>query len=181
MSNGRFSIVKRNVFSKINVFDFIQLSKQFCEAFLTTCPGGVNIQIELYNNIPTYNTTLLPDIIDAFNKKNEKIKTGTFNNFDDLSTESFSKALYIRVLIEPNDPKTSPSCTFGTISCKGKLPRHIVFFSQPDKVSNVIADQFLTKVKEMKQYTIVTGIKENANLVTILVPCTINISNLSIS
>ena len=161
----RFSIIKRGFYAKITLVEFVKFVKQFCEAFELACKKSV-IDIELYNGIPTYNTAICEEISAGYDRANENMKTVTLHNLKDLTTNFFNAATYIRVIIKPENSKDAPSCAFGSIECKGKLPRTIVFYAQPEIVANTISEKFPTNTKFLHRYVIGNGFEKISNHVT---------------
>lgn len=149
LMGGRVSVIKRPFVAKrfwrkeflgdITFSEFLNFSKQFCEAFESTYQGESDITVTLYKAIPHYVTTIgLPGEMEWVRQRNEERKIATLHSLEDLTKEQFRSAIYIGLRIAPKDEENAPKYACGWVSCKGRLPRHILFQAQPDEVASTV-------------------------------------------
>ena len=129
----RWSFVKR--FGRISFEDFADFAKEFCDAVDSCYKGSSVVTVTFYKQLPHSITTVEPGLNEWIDEENKKRELAEVVGLENITKELFDQAVNVQLVIRPRNDSWAPRSTFGALECKGLLNRHLVYYAQPEAVS----------------------------------------------
>ena len=154
-------------FRNITFEDFMCSAQQFIKALEKACGGSSQITVVFYKEIPVFCSTPLDGHENAlFDRQNKKRELVVLNSIAGVTKNLFEWALYVNVTVIPRDSRNAPAFASGQMSCKGLLPRNIIFHVQSHQISGGVKKAMIGKQGPSKiLFSIGDGLEINYQIV----------------
>lgn len=126
----------RKRFRKITFEDFICSALRFIKVLENAYGGFSQVTVIFYKEIPVFCSIPLNGYENVLlDRQNQKRELTVVDDLANVTKKLFEQALYVNVTVLPRDLRGISVPAFGQMSCKGLLPRNIIFHVQPHQVS----------------------------------------------
>jgi hypothetical protein len=144
----RFSIIKQK--QAVDYSDFIHFMNVLIQAFKNAGCASPGVEIVFYKKLPHSRTTL-EDVWEEARQRNEDAarRLMTVSSIHDAVPSLFDAAVSVHVHIKP-ESSDDHDTRYVHFECLGLLPKHAVFYIQPDDIGERMKEEILLYAQSFK-------------------------------